>query len=114
MTRPTIRALAQLLLVCLAAAPLGAQRRQHEIIRGRITTDSGRAVVNAVVLAQRAPDRAVKSAQTDGAGFYTIDWPDGTGDYLLTVRAAGLPMLSRRVTRTGSDSVIVFDALLTN
>ena len=114
MTPLQIRALAQFLLVCLAAAPLGAQRRQHEIIRGRITTDSGRVVANATVLAQRAPDRTVRSAQTDEAGLYTIDWVDGTGDYLVTVRAAGFPILSRRVTRTGSDSVIVFDALLTN
>jgi len=100
-------------LFALAATTLGAQTR-HEIIRGRITTDSGRPVADAVVHAQRAPDRAQKSAQTDAAGLYVIDWPDGTGDYLVSARAAGLPTVTRRITRTGSDTVLVFDALLTN
>src|SRR5690242_7282654 len=100
-------------LFALAARQLGAQTR-HEVIRGRIVTDSGRPVADAVIRAQRAPDRALKSAQTDRAGLFSIDWPDGTGDYLVTVTAAGLPTLSRRVTRTGTDTVLTFDALLTN
>jgi len=102
-----------ILLLYLAPTLLGAQTR-HEIIRGRITTDSGRAVASAAVTAQRAPDRAQKSAQTDASGLYSIDWPDGTGEYLVTVRASGLPTLSRRLTRAGTDTVLVFDALLTN
>jgi hypothetical protein len=102
-----------ILLLYVAPTLLGAQTR-HEIIRGRITTDSGRAVASAVVTAQRAPDRAQKSAQTDASGLYSIDWPDGTGEYLVTVRASGLPTLSRRLTRAGTDTVLVFDALLTN
>jgi len=97
----------------VTTTPLGAQAR-HEIIRGRITTDSGRAVPNAVIRSQRAPDRAQKSTHSDTTGGYSIDWPDGTGEYLVTVSAVGLPTLSRRVTRTGTDSVLVFDALLSN
>ncbi|HVE33990.1 MAG TPA: carboxypeptidase-like regulatory domain-containing protein [Gemmatimonadaceae bacterium] len=102
-------------LLTTAALPAGAQTR-HEIIRGRITTDSGRTVAGATVRSQRAPDRAQRSASTDAAGAYVIDWPDGTGDYLVSVSAPGLPPMSRRLTRgAGStDSVLVFDALLTN
>ena len=100
---------------CIATVPAGAQTR-HEIIRGRVTTDSGRPVSGATVRAQRAPDRAVRSASTDSAGAYSINWPDGTGDYLVSVSAAGLPPVSRRLTRAAgaADSVLVFDALLTN
>jgi hypothetical protein len=100
-------------LLALAAMPIGAQTR-HEILRGRVVTDSGRPVADAVIRAQRAPDRAVKSAQTDAGGLYSIDWIEGTGDYLVTITAAGLPTLSRRVTRTGTDTVLTFDALLSN
>jgi hypothetical protein len=68
------------------------------------------------VRAQRAPDRAQKSTSTNASGDYTIDWPDGTGEYLVSVSASGLPTVSRRVTRAAgsADSVLTFDVLLTN
>ena len=102
-------------LVLVAPAVLSAQSSgRHEIIRGRVTTDSGRAVVSASVQALRAPDRARKVATTDASGAFVIDWPDGSGEYLMTVTASGLPTTSRRITRQGTDSVLVFDVLLTN
>src|SRR5690349_24268598 len=104
MTQPTTSLLSRGLAAAwfaLAALPLGAQTR-HDVIRGRIVTDSGRPVANAVIRAQRAPDRAGKSAQTDAGGLFSIDWPDGSGGYRVTVTAAGRPTLSRRATRTGT------------
>jgi hypothetical protein len=64
------------------------------------------------VQALRAPDRARKVATTDASGVFVIDWPDGSGEYLMTVTASGLPTTSRRITRQGTDSVLVFDVLL--
>ena len=58
------------------------------------------------------PDRAYKSAKTDAAGHYTIDWPDGTGDYLVHVAAVGYETFRKRVTRAGADTVFVVDASL--
>src|SRR5262245_26246272 len=99
----------------LALVPaIAAAQSRHEIIRGHITTDSGRAVAAATVQSLRAPDRARKLATTDASGAFVIDWPDGTGEYLMTVVAPGLPATSRRITRQGADSVLVFDLLLTN
>jgi hypothetical protein len=99
--------------LAVVTGPAAGQTR-HEVIRGHVTTDSGRAVPSATVRAQRAPDRAQRSATTDAAGAYSIDWSAGSGDYLVTVSAAGLPSVTRRVTRTGSDTVLVLDVLLTN
>jgi hypothetical protein len=95
-------------------APTAEAQARHEIISGRIATDSARPVAGAMVRTLRAPDRALKSAVTDAGGVYSIDWSDGSGDYLISVSAAGLPTVTRRITRTGTDSVITFDALLTN
>jgi hypothetical protein len=53
---------------------------RHEIVRGVVTRADGKPVANADVIATRAPDRLYKSAKTDSAGRYSIDWPDGTGD----------------------------------
>ena len=102
-------------LVASAALPASAQTRL-EVIRGRVTTDSGRPVSGATVRSQRAPDRAQQSTSTNASGDYSITWQNGTGDYLMSVSAPGLPVVSRRLTRQAgsTDSVLVFDALLTN
>jgi hypothetical protein len=102
-------------ILSLVAFPVFAQTR-HEIVRGRVTTDSARAVVAALVTAVRAPDRARKSTTTDSSGAYAIDWPDGSGEYLVTIVARGLPTLTRRVARSpgSADTVLVFDTVLTN
>src|SRR5438045_1636458 len=114
-TRFAIRLTLVTLGLPAAISPVGAQAR-HEIIRGRITTDSGRAVAGATVRSRRAPDRAEKSSPTDAAGGYSIDWPDGSGDYLMSVTAPGVPTLTRRLVRAPgvTDSVLVFDAFVGN
>src|SRR5206468_3243124 len=64
------------------------------------------------VIITRGPDRAFKSTKTDPSGAYLIDWPDGTGDYLVHVAAPGYETFRKRVTRTGADTVFVVDAPL--
>ena len=59
-----------------------------------------------------APDRQVFRTVTDSAGRYLLTIPNGTGDYLVHVSAAGRRTFRRRVTRTGSDSVLIVDARL--
>ncbi len=80
-----------------------------EIIAGRVTTDSGTAIAGAQVIATRAPDRAFKSAVTDASGKFSILFPEGTGDYLVHASAVGREAARKRVTRTGSDSVLRVD-----
>lgn len=92
---------------------LAAQTR-HEIVRGRVTSDSGRAVRRADVIVTRTTDRAGKTTMSDADGQYSVDWPDGTGDYAVTVSAAGFQTLSVHVTRVGSDSIVVANVRLTS
>lgn len=98
------------------ASPAPALR--HEIIRGTVTAAGPTAtaprtpLAGVEVIATRAPDRAFKSTRTDGTGAYTIDWPDGTGDYLVHMSAVGYDTFRKRVTRVGADTVFVADATL--
>jgi hypothetical protein len=94
----------------VAPAP-GATR--HEIVRGTVTAADGKAVVGADVIATRAPDRQYKATRTDSSGQYIIDWPEGTGDYLVHVSSIGFDAFRKRVTTTG-DTVLVVDAKLTS
>ncbi|HTI65548.1 MAG TPA: carboxypeptidase regulatory-like domain-containing protein [Gemmatimonadaceae bacterium] len=108
MTKAAVRY--ALLVVALFPAALSAQAR-HEIIRGRVMGDSARAVRGADVVATRTSDGASKAATSDANGRYAIDWPDGTGDYALSVSASGYQSASMHLVR-GSDSVLVADVRL--
>jgi hypothetical protein len=92
-------------------AAIAAQSR-HEIVRGRVTSDSARVVRGADVIVTKTSDRSAKTAKTDTAGQFSTDWPDGTGDYAVTVTAVGFQTVSIHVARTGSDSVLVADVRL--
>jgi hypothetical protein len=90
-----------------------AQPARHEILRGRVAAPDGPPVAGADVIATRAADREARVARTDTAGAWSVDWPNGTGDYVVRVSAAGYAPFVVRVTRTaGADSVIVVNATL--
>ena len=101
-------------MLLAAAGTVSAQARppQHELVRGRVTSDSARAIPGATIVVTRLSDRESKVADTDAGGRYSIDWPDGTGDYVVNASAQGYGPLSSHVTRTGADSVIVADFTL--
>ena len=95
-------------LVCTFAVPLCIEAQgpptSTELIRGRVITDSGTAIVDASVIATRAPDFAVFQSTTDTDGRYVVSIPNGTGDYLLHVYAVGRQSFRKRVTRDASMS----------
>lgn len=120
---PTYPAACIVVLALLAAVPpLAAQSpvpsppteatTHREIIRGKVTTDSGTAIVDAAVTVTMAPDRLSASMTTDSSGRYKVLFERGTGDYLVHVAASGFRTFRKRVARTDGDSVIVVDAQL--
>jgi hypothetical protein len=92
--------------------PAAAYQIHRDAIRGRITSDSGRAVRDADIAVTMAPDRVTQFAKSDSAGRYEVVFERGTGDYLVHVAALGREAFRKRVTRTGSDSVFTVDAML--
>lgn len=107
-----VRPAAACLLVLGAAAPALAQAPIHrDVVQGTVTSDSG-AVVGADVIVTMAPDRISEATKTDVAGHYAIAFEHGTGDYLVHVSATGYATFRKRVTRTGSDSVVTVDVKL--
>jgi len=102
-----------LVVASLATGPsvLRAQAR-HEIVRGRVTSDSGIAIRAADVVVTRTSDRVAKTTTSGADGTYHVDWPDGNGDYALTVSATGFKAAAVHVVRTGADSVLVADVRL--
>lgn len=100
------RSLVASFVIALAAAPLGAQQSVPEVIRGRVTDDSSRALV-ATVIVTRGPDRLVEKTESDSAGNYRVRFEQGTGDYLVYVSAPGFKAARRRVQRQADEHEFV-------
>jgi len=100
----------------VAAATAGAQQPAYQIhrdlIRGRVTDDSGKVIAGADIAVTMAPDRTTQFGKSDSSGHYEITFEHGTGDYLVHIAALGRDAFRKRITRTGSDSVFTVDASL--
>ena len=90
----------------LAAGPLGAQNPSPDVIRGRVTDDSSRAII-ASVMVTRGPDRLTQQTRTDSAGNFRVRFDEGTGDYLVYVTAPGFSPARRRVQRQTDEHDLV-------
>src|SRR5687768_8619945 len=88
-----------------------AQQTAPEVIRGRVTDDSSRAVV-ATVTVTRGPDRLVQQATTDSAGNFRVTFQEGTGDYLVHVSATGFTSARRRVQRAADERELTANFVL--
>jgi carboxypeptidase family protein len=94
-----------LFCVVLATQAAGAQQ-QSDVVRGRITDDSSRALV-ATVIITRGPDRLVQKGSTDSTGAFSMRFDPGTGDYLVFVSATGYTSARRRVQREATERELV-------
>lgn len=103
-------------LICVIGAftPVQATTAQttSEIVRGRVTNDSSKAIAGAIVTITRGPDRLVQSTETDSAGNYSSRFEPGTGDYLVHVASPGYRSARRRVQRLERERDLVADFTL--
>src|SRR6266481_1127350 len=93
-------------LVALTAGTLRAQESGPDVIHGRVTDDSSRAIV-ATIMVTRGPDRLTQQTTTDSAGNFRVRFDPGTGDYLVYVSAAGFTPARRRVQRQTDEHDLV-------
>jgi hypothetical protein len=98
-------------IASISASPASAQTRP-EVIRGRVTTDSGAAIAGADIIVTMAPNREIFRAASDAGGAYRVSIANGTGDYLVYIAAPGRRALRKRVTRTGDAAEYVVNAQL--
>ena len=103
-----------LILAIVVGLPVAASAQiRPETIRGRVTSDSGVAIVGATVSATMAPDRSFLQATTDSSGRFSIHFTAGTGDYLIHVSAVGYRTFRQRLTRAPGDTSLTIDVKLT-
>ena len=98
------------LLVLLIPARAHAQvGSTTDILMGRIAGLDSQAVAGARVEATSVETGITRTKTTGPDGRYTIIFPDGGGNYRLTVRALGMAPVTRNVQRQGDEDRIVTD-----
>ncbi len=96
----------------IVGTALLAAQSPHEIVRGRVTTDSGVPIAGASVRVARLTSLQSQTALSDSGGNYAVDWPNGSGAYIVSIQAPGRMLFQAQVRRAGADSVLVVDARL--
>src|SRR5688500_3416070 len=111
--RPRALSLLGTLLAITLAANSASAQSEPDVVRGRVTDDSARAVAGATVMITRGPDRLTQQTTTDSSGAFSSRFEQGTGDYLVYVNATGFKADRRRVQRQGTERELVADFKLT-
>lgn len=95
-------------LCCAAVRPLAAQAASStDVITGLVTNEQGQPVVDALVSVLAVESQVTRTARTNAKGRYTIIFPDGGGQYRLTVRFIGRTPVQRNINRQADEDRIV-------
>ena len=107
----TIRA--ALVAACISAvfaAPAAAQ--SVDVIRGRVIGPDSVPIENANITATTLSGNVSRTGRTDRQGRYTITFPNGEGDYMMTFSALGYAQRRFEVKRVADEDVLIADARL--
>ncbi|MEO8910316.1 MAG: carboxypeptidase regulatory-like domain-containing protein [Gemmatimonadaceae bacterium] len=102
-------ALAVVLLCTIAASASAQVGSTTDILMGRVAGLDSQVIPNARVEATSLETGITRTKTTGADGRYTIVFPDGGGNYTLTVRAVGLTPVTRTVSRQGDEDRLVTD-----
>lgn len=110
-SRGVLRALLSALLFLAPVLPVAAQT--VDVIRGRVTGPDNEPLDGAAVLVTTVSGNVNRSARTDRAGRYTVTFPNGDGDYFVTINAVGFAPKRFEIKRVADEDVLLADAKLT-
>ena len=82
------------------------------MIRGRITGPDSAAIQGVVVTATSMGGNVSRTAKTDANGRFTITFPNGEGDYMISLGAIGFAAKRFEIKRTADEEILIADARL--
>ena len=107
-----IRACAAVAAALILIALPSTARAQVDIIRGRVTGPDSLPIANVTVTATTVSGGVNRTARTDREGRYTITFPGGDGDYIVSFSALGFAARRFQVKRVADEDFLVADARL--
>jgi carboxypeptidase family protein len=105
-------ALAAILLATGFFAPRQLLAQQADVIRGRVTGPDSLAVEGVTVTATSISGGVNRTTRTDKNGRFTITFPNGDGDYMVSFAALGFAAKRFEVKRTADEEILVADTKL--
>jgi hypothetical protein len=112
----SVRRLGFVVAALLSAAislPRTAAAQDVDVIRGRVTGPDSVPVERARVTVTSISGGVQRNAQTDRNGRYTITFPGGDGDYIVSIAAIGFIARSFEIKRVADEDILIADARLT-
>ena len=107
-----IRACAALVAALIVITLPSTAWAQVDVIRGRVTGPDSLPIENVVVTATTVSGGVNRTARTDREGRYTITFPGGDGDYIVSFSALGFAARRFQVKRVADEDFLVADARL--
>ncbi|HUQ20183.1 MAG TPA: TonB-dependent receptor [Gemmatimonadaceae bacterium] len=101
-----------LLIGLLALAAPRAARAQTDVIRGQVSGPDSAGLEGVTVTATSISGNVSRTAKTDSRGRYTITFPGGDGDYMVSFALLGYGAKRFEVKRSADEDVLVADTRL--
>ncbi len=76
-------------LVPVAAAPAHLHAQSADVIRGRVTGPDSSAMEGVAITVTSVSGNVTRTARTDNNGRFTVTFPGGDGDYMVSFAALG-------------------------
>jgi hypothetical protein len=106
--RIVIRAIALLATLCISAPTIVAAQ-ETDVIRGQVTGPDGQPLEGVQVVATSVSGGVNRTARTNRDGRFTITFPGGDGDYMVTMTRIGYAPRRFQVKRTADQDILVAD-----
>ena len=111
MTARRLLLLAAVVLTAALALPRSLAA-QVDVIRGRVTGADSLPIENARVTVTSISGNVQRTTRTDRNGRFTATFPNGDGDYMVSIAAIGHVARTFEVKRTADQEILVADARL--
>ena len=102
-----------LLTLSLLASSRALQAQQVDVIRGRVTGPDNAPIENVSIVVTSISGNVNRTARSDKQGRFTVTFPGGDGDYLVTLTALGYGLKRFEVKRAADEDILIADARLT-
>ena len=100
--------------ILLALAPTRLRAQQADVIRGRVIGPDSAAVVGVQVTVTSLDGNVSRKTRTDKDGRYTVTFPNGEGDYMVSFTALGFAVKRFEVKRNADEEILIADAKLSS
>jgi hypothetical protein len=106
-----LRRVVPFLAVLFALVPASRVSAQTvDIIRGRVTGPENQPLEGAQVTVTTLSGAVSRQARTDANGRYTVTFPGGDGDYMVTFNAIGYAQRRFEVKRVADEDILIADS----